>query len=543
MASAQGGKTEVILNIIAYFAHHDPSPMLAVYPTLDIAEAVSKDRIAPMFRDTPALQEIAGETGAKKSASTLLHKIFPNGHLTLAGSNSPASLSSRPVRIVLGDEVDRFAVSAGPEGDPWALACERAANFWNAFKLLASTPTRKGFSRIEAAYEASDQRRFWAPCPHCGEFQILIWAQVRWEKNRPETARYHCRHCDAAWTDAERNFAVHVGHWRKGRPQNRKAGFHFNKLYSPWLRLVNMVRSFLEAKKLPETLKVWVNTNLGETWEGEGETVQAELIYQQRRRPYQAWVALPEEVLAITAGIDTQKDRLEVELLGTGADQQSWSLALSEHQTGAIVLLGDPTRPEVWAELDKLLVRVFYYADGRPVRISAACIDSGYATEDVYRYCAPRFLNRVFAIKGRGGAGLPVIVSAPKNNAYNVPVFNLGVDRLKELFYSRLGISEPGPGFCHFPLEYRETYFEQLTAERAVRRFRAGQPVLSWELKPGTRNEALDCRVYAMAALAILNPDWRALQEGRRAGASVIQAATAQGAAPRRRRVRSQGVI
>jgi phage terminase large subunit GpA-like protein len=253
--SAQVGWTEILNNAVGYYVSQDPAPILVVQPSVEMAEAWSKDRLAPMLRDSPSLRNAVSDAKSRTSGNTLLHKTFPGGHLTVSGANSAASLASRPIRIVLFDEVDRYPASAGTEGDPVTLGKKRSTTFWNRKTLLGSTPTIAGKSRIEAAYETSDKRRYWVPCPHCDEFQVLKWSAVKWDGNDPATALMHCVGCGVGWTDAERYAAVRKGEWRAEEEFRGIAGFHISELYSPWVKLSETVLAFLAAKGKPEMLK------------------------------------------------------------------------------------------------------------------------------------------------------------------------------------------------------------------------------------------------------------------------------------------------
>jgi phage terminase large subunit GpA-like protein len=495
MSSAQVGKTEVLNNVIGFHVSQDPSPMLVVQPTLDMAQTWSKDRLAPMLRDTPILQGLVKDPRARDSGNTTLHKIFPGGHITACGANSPSSLASRPVRIVLCDEVDRYPVSAGSEGDPVSLARKRATTFWNRKIGLFSTPTNKGNSRIETAFEESDKRFFHVPCLHCGHKQTLKWAQVRWESDHPESAGYACEDCGTLWTDAERVKSIRQGQWVATAESRRIAGFHISALYSPWTSLESGVIEFLEAKKQPATLRVWVNTYLGETWEEEGEAVDDYAIAEHR----EDWGdRLPQEVLLLTAGVDVQDDRLELEIVGWGRDEESWSI---DYRT----IYGDPSSPQLWNDLDSLLAQRFEREDEREMMVRAVCIDSGgHHTNSVYQYVRPREGKRIFAIKGVGGEGKPLVGKPSRNNIGKIKLFPIGVDSAKDLLFSRMRIKEVGPGYMHFPLSRNDEYFRQLTAEKLVTRYHKGFARREW-VKVRPRNEALDVRVYAMAALGIMN--------------------------------------
>jgi phage terminase large subunit GpA-like protein len=503
MSSAQVGKTEILNNVIGFHVAQDPSPMLVVQPTLDMAQTWSKDRLAPMLRDTPQLQGLVKDPRARDSGNTTLHKIFPGGHITACGANSPSSLASRPVRIVLCDEVDRYPVSAGSEGDPVSLARKRASTFWNRRIGLFSTPTNKGNSRIEAAFEESDKRFYFVPCPHCKHEQSLKWSCVQWEQDKPDSAQYACEECGSLWTDAERVRAIRHGKWSPTSEFKRVAGFHLSGLYSPWTPLDAAVREFLEAKKQPATLRVWVNTYLGETWEEQGEQVDDYAI-AERREPFGD--TLPMEVVLLTAGVDVQDDRLEVEIVGWGRDDESWSI---DYRT----VYGDPSSPAVWQDMDSILKQQFERDDGKILMVRAACVDSGgHHTNSVYNYVRPREGNRIFAIKGVGGEGKPLVGKPGRNNIGKIKLFPIGVDTAKDVLFSRMRIAEPGPGYMHFPLSRSDEYFRQLTAEKLVTRYHKGFARREW-VKIRPRNEALDVRVYAMAALGILNLNINAIAD------------------------------
>jgi phage terminase large subunit GpA-like protein len=503
MSSAQVGKTEILNNVIGFHVAQDPSPMLVVQPTLDMAQTWSKDRLAPMLRDTPQLQGLVKDPRARDSGNTTLHKIFPGGHITACGANSPSSLASRPVRIVLCDEVDRYPVSAGSEGDPVSLARKRASTFWNRRIGLFSTPTNKGNSRIEAAFEESDKRFYFVPCPHCKHEQSLKWASVTWEQDKPDSAQYACEECGTLWTDAERVRAIRQGRWSATAEFKRVAGFHLSGLYSPWIPVDAAVREFLEAKKQPATLRVWVNTYLGETWEEQGEQVDDYAIAARRESFGET---LPMEVVLLTAGVDVQDDRLEVEIVGWGRDDESWSV---DYRT----VYGDPSSPTVWRDMDSLLDQQFEREDGSILMVRSTCVDSGgHHTNSVYNFVRPREGKRVFAIKGVGGEGKPLVGKPGRNNIGKIKLFPVGVDTAKDVLFSRMRIVEPGPGYMHFPMSRSDEYFRQLTAEKLVTRYHKGFARREW-VKIRPRNEALDVRVYAMAALGILNLNVNAIAD------------------------------
>lgn len=497
MTCAQIGKTELINNVLGFHIHQDPAPVLVVQPTVEMANAWSKDRLSPAIRDTPVLKELIADPKSRDSGNTVLHKTFPGGRVTASGANSPASLASRPCRLVLMDEVDRFPLSAGSEGDPVGLAKRRSATYYNRKIVLVSTPTESGSSRIEKAYLESDQRKYFCPCPECGEYQILKWSNVRWDEDDPTTAQYMCDLCGCLWNDLDRSRAIRQGEWRAtAESKGRVAGFHLNGIYSPWTRLEDAVQDFLNSKSDPMRLKTWVNTFLGETFDSnQGEQLDE---YDLIRRAEDWGEEIPEEVLIITAGVDCQDDRLEVELVGWARGEESYSL-------GYHTLYGDPSTAELWLRLDSVLQTPFKHPVAGDMICRSACVDSGgHYTQQVYNYCKTRVGKRVFAIKGIGGEGRPIVGRPTKSNIGKVNLFPVGVDTCKEVVMARLRIQEEGEGYCHFPVGRSDEYYRMLTSEKRVVKYFKGRPRNEW-VKTRTRNEALDCRVYATAALAILN--------------------------------------
>lgn len=503
MSSAQVGKTEILLNSIGYFIDYDPAPIMLVQPTLEMAQAFSKDRLAPMLRDSPALRGKVKDAKSRDSGNTMLHKTFPGGHITMAGANSPASLASRPIRVVLCDEVDRYPASAGTEGDPVSLVSKRTTTFWNRKRILVSTPTIKGASRIEAAYNESSMEQWCLPCPSCEEYQPLTWGQIRFED-----VTLRCKFC--GFHHSETEWKAGKGKWIPQKENKKVRGFHLNELASPWKRWDTIVKEFLEAKAGGvEQLQVWVNTSLGETWEEQGDQVEEDTL-GKRRETYEA--DIPDGVLVLTAGVDVQGDRLEVEVVGWGAGKESWGIKY--HQ-----IIGDPSQPGVWKDLDEFLARVWRRQDGYGMTIACTCIDSGgHHTTEVYRFCKAREHRRIFAIKGKGGNGIPFIGRMSRTPREKCALFILGVDSGKETVMSRLKQEfEGSPGYCHFPRNenrgYDEDYFRGLTSEKRVIRFHKGVPRVEWVKKSGVRNEPLDLRNYATAALEIVNPDLDKLAE------------------------------
>ena len=510
-SAAQIGKTDIILNAIGYYMKYAPAPIMNMQPTLDMGQTFSKDRLAPMLRDTPVLRDLV-DTKSRYAGNTILKKNFPGGHITIVGANSPASLASRPIKVLLADEVDRYPGSAGTEGDPLLLAQKRQTTFWDKKTVVVSTPGNKGVSRIAKEYEESTQEEWHVPCPGCGHLQPLVWANVKFDKENPDgDVFYKCERCGQLFGEYEWKAQGKYGRFVAANPGAEARGFHLNTLASTFCGWKEIVQKFLSAKKAldegnPEEMKTWVNTELGEPWEEPGTQLESEELVS-RREVYEAEV--PEGVLVLTAGIDVQDDRFEVEIVGWGVGKESWGIRYQK-------IYGDLLKEQVWEDLDAFLQTPFHKKDGTALYLMAACMDSGgHHADKVYRFCKDRWDRRILAIKGRGGAEVPYISNPTTNNRAKVPLFIIGVDAGKALLYQRLRHQNPkkaGPNYCHFPLNeeagYNEDYFIGLTSERQVIRWRKGRSVIVWEVKDRAhkRNEPLDLRNYATAALEIVNP-------------------------------------
>ena len=308
MSSAQVGKTEIILNIIGYYIAYDPSPILCLQPTLEMAQTFSKDRLAPMLRDTPVLRGKVKDVRSRDSGNTILHKVFPGGHITMAGANSAAGLASRPIKVVLMDEIDRYPASAGTEGNPIKLAEKRTTTFWNRKKVKVSTPTIKGRSQIENEFLSSSKEEWCVPCPCCGKYQPYEWGRIHFSDVTME-----CKFCMERFPEME--WKGNPGKWIAAADNPKKRGFHLNELASPWKHWEEIIDEFRDANNAlkeqgdAEKIKFWINTTLGETWEEKGEAADEDVLLKRRER-YTA--DLPDGVLLVTAGVDVQYDRFEV---------------------------------------------------------------------------------------------------------------------------------------------------------------------------------------------------------------------------------------
>ncbi|XCH78320.1 MAG: phage terminase large subunit family protein [Candidatus Dehalobacter alkaniphilus] len=558
VAASQVGKSELELNIIGYIIDQDPGSILYVHPTLEDARKFSRLRVAPMIRDSKALKAKVSEVKAKDSGNTILQKSFPGGMLTMTGSNSASALASTPARYIIGDERDRWAPSAGTEGDPWALAEARQATFYNAKAIEVSTPTIKGASNIETSYYQGTQERWCHKCPACGEYHEVVFdnihfqhkvTKVRGKKTYTLTApvEWICPGCGCL--SPEEVMRRQPAKWIADNPDAYDRGvlsYWLNAFSSPWTPWEKIVLKFLDAQQDPQRLKVVFNTLLGELWEDRGE-LEDEDAMLSRREDYGLTadgipVELPDGVLVLTCGVDTQDNRLEYEVVGHGKFGETWGI-----QKGYI--MGRPDTPEVWQTLDDIIGHVYKFRSGRGLTISIACVDSGgHYTQEVYEACRARQSKRVFAIKGKGGDGVPLFSPPTKvpirdNKRITCWLYTLGVDAGKAAIMGALKVQEAGPKYCHFPTGdrgYDLNYFNGLLSEKLVLKQTRSGNRWTWEKLPGhTRNEALDCRNYALAGLKILNVDMDAL-ERRLKGLAEPAAQTQQRQGQQRRRQQSK---
>ena len=534
VAGSQIGKTECELNCLAYIMDQDPGTVLFVQPTLEDAKKFSKLRVEPMVRDCPRLRrKVHNVERGQKGSKTVLQKSFPGGMLMMVGSNAASALASTPARYIIGDERDRWALSAGREGDPWRLAEARQTTFYNAKSIEVSTPTVKGASNIETAYAQGTQERWVTRCPECGEWHDIVFDDIRFEyeadrvngrkvyrlKGEPE---WLCPSCGCLVS--ERRMREAPSRWQADNPaaleSTHTRSFWLNAFCSPWTPWSKVCLSFLESKDDPQRLQVVYNTLFGRLWEDRGDLVGEDEMLARREdygtRPDGTPVELPDGALVVTVGVDVQDTRLEYEVVGHGRWGETWGVEKG-------VIMGRPDADEVWERLDGVVDHVWRYRDGRGVRASVTCVDSGgHYTQEVYERCRARQPRRVFAIKGKGGEGIPY-TSVPTRVAIRDKrrtcwLYTVGVDAGKAQIMSALKVQEPGPKYCHFPRGrgYDENFFAGLLSERLVLSTTTTGNRWRWEKIPGhERNEALDCRNYALAGLELLNPDWDAIERAR----------------------------
>lgn len=523
MKSARVGYTLCVSAAIGYHIHQDPASILVVQPTVEDAKEYSKETIAPMLRDVPVLAAIryreVEDKGPKGSSNTLTHKAFPGGILSLIGANSGSGFRRKSRRIVIFDEVDAYPPSAGSEGDPISLGIKRSQAFWNRKIVAGSTPLVSGASRIEALFQAGDQRRFYVPCPSCGRMDFLTFSEqtgdgarghwMHWDAPDGSDAHFVCRGCDCEIEHKHKREIIERGEWRADRPFKGHASFHIWAAYSysPNDTWAQLAAEFLAAKSGgPEKLKTFINTVLGETWRERGEAPDWQRLYE--RREHYGIGTVPAGAALLTCGVDVQKDRLVWEVVGWGDNRESWSV-------DAGVFMGDTSAPGVWAELDGLLAQTWPTEAGGEMGLSMTAVDSGYNTQTVYNWARRHGMARVIACKGASTA--KTILGAPssvdltwggKRISRGYKVWTVGVDVSKSELYGWLRLPVPNkekgepyaPGYCHFP-EHGEEYFKQITAEHLVSRVtQRGFTVYEWQVQPGRENHWLDCRVYARAA-------------------------------------------
>jgi phage terminase large subunit GpA-like protein len=523
MKGAQTGGTEAGNNFLGYIIHHAPGPILAVQPTVELAKRFSQQRVEPLIEASPMLRERIAPARSRDSGNTVLSKTFPGGILVLTGANSAVGLRSMPARYLFLDEVDAYPPSADEEGDPVALAEARTRTFaWRRKVFLVSTPTIRGTSRIEREYEASDQRRYFVACPHCGHAQFLTFERLRWEKRRPETAAYQCEGCDERIEERHKTSMLAHGEWRATATSADPltVGFHISSLYSPlgWLSWERIAREWLAAQGSDEAIRSFKNGVLGETWMESGEAPDWQRLYDRR----ETWPAgtVPERGLFLTAGADVQKDRIEVDVWAWGRGLESW---LVEH----LVIEGGPGSATSWAALTGLLSRTWPHASGATMALSRLAIDTGYEAPAVYAWARRAGFAQVAPVKGVEGFNRASPVSGPtfvdatdggKRLRRGARLWTVAVSTFKAETYRFLRLDRPTDeataageampaGMVHLPSWIDSEWVKQLVAEQLVTvKTKRGFQKLEWQ-KLRERNEALDCRVYARAAAWITGAD------------------------------------
>lgn len=519
VAASQVGKTEVINNIIGYIIDQNPGSILFVHPTTIDAREFSKLRIAPMIRDSPAVRRRIAAPKSRDSGNTLLQKSYPGGILTLCGSNEAHALASKPIRYVFGDERDRWAQSAGTEGDPWELAMARQTTFYNAKAVEVSTPTIRGSSNIAKSFAKGTMERWKSQCPHCGEFHEIQWKDIRYKAeetvvNHERTYTVHdvfwiCPGCSCVSEEA--TMKKQPAKWVAENPAayaNGVRSFWLNAFVSPWASWESICLKYQNALGDTGKMQVVYNTCFGQLWEDRGDTQDPDTLLG-RREVYEA--ELPEGVLVLTAGVDTQDDRMEYEIVGHGHFGETWGIEKG-------IIMGRPDDPATWDSLDMMVFdRVLRFKDGLGLKVSMSFVDEGgHFTEWVRQFCRNRVGKKVFCIKGFPGADRP-FTSPPKKqkiiikNRYlgTVWQYQLGVDSGKQIIMDNLKVQAPGPKYCHFPLrdDYGAMYFHGLLSEHLVPEGKVRQRWVWTKIQGHERNEPLDCRNYALAAFKVLPVD------------------------------------
>ncbi|WP_158538696.1 phage terminase large subunit family protein [Chitinophaga skermanii] len=510
----QIGATEVGNNFIGYIVDCAPGPIMVVNPTVDMVKRNSKMRITPMIDASPSLAEKFKPSKAKDSSNTISQKDFIGGTLVLTGANSGVGLRSMPVRFLLLDEVDAYPNDVDGEGSPIILAEKRTSTYPNRKILIISTPTIEGRSLISNEFFLTDQRYYHVPCPVCGEFQKLVFAQLRWEGRDYENTYYECAFCKGKIAERHKGNMLSKGKWIASKPElkdKRTVGYHINALYSPfgWKSWAEITEEWVNAQGDDAKMKAFFNTVLGETYKEITEAPEWEAIYNRAMEYLPN--TLMRSVAFLTAGIDVQSDRVELEIVG-------WMPQGITQSVDYRVLVGDTTKKDVWNELDKILSETWSREDGAQLPLRLACIDSGYNTSTVYRWSKKHTFSRVIPIKGSDSLNAyfssPKIIDTVKHGQKigKQKVWHIGSSFIKSEIYANLRQSvdtstgEVPYGYCYMP--QREThYFKGLTAEvQEIVRNKKGYLSYVW-VKRYPRNEPLDCRVYARAAAAIIGCD------------------------------------
>jgi phage terminase large subunit GpA-like protein len=550
MTATQMIKTLLQQVAIAYVIARAPGPILAAQPTETDAETFSKERLSPMIRDMECLRDRVAPEKKTSKANTTLHKVFPGGSLSLIGAQTAGNFARRSIRYFFADERDKWKKNVGKEGDGFSLGVKRTATFRSLAKVIQTcSPTVEGDSQIAAAYEASDQRKFYVPCPSCGGHQVLRWEQVRdprFPGEQPADTRYECEHCKHQWTDVERWEVCERGEWRGSQPFHGIAGFWISELYSPWKRLGELVGDFLAKKDNPAELQTFVNTSLAETWKERGEAPDHEKL-MSRREEYRLG-EIPEGVALLTAGVDVQKTWIQGHVWGWGPQRQRWLI-------DRFKIDGSPFVTSTWDRLTEYLNAQYRRGD-TPLNITRMAVDTGFATQEAYRWGLEQG-SRVMLVDGRQSGEALVKTPTPifltvggKKIKHGAKLYAVNVSMAKSELYGLLGKERPvdgepyPPGWIHFPADVDQDFFRQLTAEHLVTHIVKGYRKTEWQ-KTGP-NHDLDCCNYARAAGFVVGVDrwteskWQqlsgtpAVPQAPRPAPQVVRQPEAPPAAPRR---------
>jgi len=532
VSSSQVGKSELENNIVGYIIDEDPGSILFIHPQVTDAREYSTLRIAPMIRDCKTLKEKVVTPKSRDSGNTIMQKKYPGGILTLCGSTEAHALASKPIRYIIGDERDRWAPSAGKEGDPWKLACARQITFYNSKAVEVSTPTIKNASAIESSFAEGTMERWCTRCPHCEEYNNINFEYIRYNHEEKiiaskkiytvTSAWYICPSCGSILTEQE--MKKQPSKWIAENPDAYKKGtrsFWLNAFVSPWSSWESIISEYLEALGDTRKLQVVYNTRFGELWEDRGDLEDEDSLLKRREdygeREDGTPIELPEGVLVLTCGVDTQDDRLEYEVVGHGHFKETWGIKKG-------IIMGRPDDNETWETLDDVLDHVYKFKCGTGLKISMTFVDEGgHFTQDVRQQCNMRLSKKVFEIKGLSKADAPYIAPPKKQKILDKRKrhigtcwqYQLGVSSGKQMIMDNLKVQQAGAKYCHFPKreDYGHDYFKGLLSERLTHDYKKKNP-WSWEKIPGhERNEALDCRNYAMAAFKALPADLDAIEK------------------------------
>lgn len=500
MFPIQFGKSLIATNCIGYWMDYAPGPIMYALPGEASMGKWIAQKLNPMIEDCPAVRRALRSTSSRDAANQRTFKDFEGGQLYVEHAGSPQRLKSTTVRYLVVDEIDEFAGALRTGDDPVQLLEGRTSAFPSSFKrLYISTPSIEGLSRVKQLYLKSDQRRMQVACPHCGTFQVLQWSGLHWAEDA-RAAWYACNDCGSVIDEHHKTQMIEAGRWTPERPESTLRGYTINCLYYQFgmgPRWADLARMWMESQDDPAKLKTFVNDRLAETWEDPAMRAVKHNIVADRAEPYSLRTAC-NEVLAVTAGVDTQDDRLEVHIVGWGRGMAAWTLDYVE-------LKGDPAEEAVWTALTDLLSRPIERADGALLHVMATAIDAGgHRTEAVKHYVRQRMITRPLCIFGAVQNNAPVLSKGKledvnwrgKLDRKGVHIFHVGTVAAKHHLYSRLGADadkQPDARLLHFSDELTPAFFRGLVSE-------VYNPVRNRFEKKVTRNEPLDTWVYAFAA-------------------------------------------
>ena len=495
---AQLGKTETELNMIGYALDQTSSPTMMVYPTDTIAKFASDKRVQPMIKSVKSINDKFDEN------SKLLELDFNNGnYMVLVGANSPSSLSSRSIKYLFFDEIDKYPAFAGKEADPIKLATERTKTFVDKKIVMVSTPTVESGNIWQAFMSANERRQYYVPCPHCGVSQVLKFKQIKWPEEHNDnvdmirdTAYYECEHCGESIYDKHKMEMLRSGEWRavnESQSKVRSVSYHLSSIYSPWVTFGDVAYEFKNSKGTPATLMNFINSWLAEPWKSSKTKSTQNMEFTQSNYPCGV---VPDKAVLLIASVDVQLDHFWWEVRAYAPGVKSYLIDYGQAST--------------WEDLEEIIINREYPSEyGEPRQVMKAGIDSGFRTDEVYQFCS-RFPEVCIPLKGSSNhttmTAPYTMTSLEKGVVGGLKLYVLNTDYWKDFIFARMIRPAGEDGTIHLYKECPQEYSDHLRSEekQEIRNVKTGAVTVQW--KPLTShpvNHLLDTCTYNAAVADI----------------------------------------